>query len=79
MEGKTGEDLNQQERNTIQKALELSQSDPGGPRAPGEKVVNLNVYRIQKALRQEGFDLVLEGELEGPATTVARPEAEQHA
>ena len=27
-------------------------------RAPGEKVVNLNVYRIQRALRQEGFDLI---------------------
>ncbi|MBI38142.1 MAG: hypothetical protein CMF59_00965 [Leptospiraceae bacterium] len=58
MEGNTGEGLDQQERNTIQKALELSQSDPGGPRAPGEKVVNLNVYRIQRALRQEGFDLI---------------------
>ena len=58
MEGKTGEDLNSEEQNTIQKALALSQTDPGGPRAPGEKVVNLNVYRIQRALRQEGFDLI---------------------
>lgn len=58
MEGKNGQPLNQGEKNTIQKALELSQQDPGGPRGPGEKVVNLNVYRIQRALREEGFDLV---------------------
>ncbi|MCB1138209.1 MAG: hypothetical protein KDK25_03070 [Leptospiraceae bacterium] len=58
MNGKDGKPLDQEEKNAIQQALALSQQDPGGPRAPGEKVVNLNVYRIQKALRQEGFDLV---------------------
>lgn len=62
--------ITEQEKSTIQRALQLSQTDPGGPRAPGEKVVNLNVYKIQRALREEGFDLIRDNN--GKLTLVLR-------